>query len=88
MMPPDDAHVVTLRDIYTVGVDTREKVIHLTGEVENLKKDQEDTATVVEKVAERVNTLEKGHSKIIGVASGAATIAATAVTIIGWAIQK
>ena len=88
MTSPDDAHVGTLRDIYTVGVDTREKVIRLSGDVANLKQDQQDTTAEVEKVADRVNTLEKGHSKVIGVATGAATLAATATTILGSAIQK
>lgn len=88
MTPPDETHVVTLRDIYLVGVDTREKVIHLTGEVSNLQADQTETKEEVEKVADRVSVLERGHSKIIGAAVGAATIAGTATTVIGWAITK
>ena len=88
MTPPDETPVVTLRDIYLVGVDTREKVIHLTGEVSNLQQDQGETKEEVEKVADRVSVLERGHSKIIGAAVGAATIAGTATTVIGWAITK
>lgn len=88
MTPPDDVHVVTLRDIYTVGVDTREKVIHLAGEVSNLKQDQQEAASDLGKIVDRVSTLEKDHSKIRGVAAGAATLAATATTIVGWVITK
>jgi hypothetical protein len=88
MTPPGDDHVVTLRDIYLVGVDTREKVIAVQGQVANLQAEQGETKEEVEKVADRVSVLERGHSKIIGAAVGAATIAGTATTVIGWAITK
>lgn len=88
MTPPGDDHVVTLRDIYLVGTDTREKVIALTGEVVGLKEEQTEIKGEVEKVSDRVSILERGHSKIIGAAVGAATIAGTATTVIGWAITK
>ena len=88
MTPPGDDHVVTLRDIYLVGTDTREKVITLTGEVVGLKEEQTEIKGEVGKVADRVSVLERGHSKIIGAATAAATVAATAVTIIGWGITK
>jgi hypothetical protein len=88
MTPPGDDHVVTLRDIYLVGVDTREKVIHLTGEVSGLKEEQTEIKGEVEKVSDRVSVLERGHSKIIGAAVAAATVAGTAVTVVGWVVVK
>lgn len=84
MTPPGDDQVVTLRDIYLVGIDTRERVIALGERVEDL----EALPDRVEKVSDRVAVLERGHSKIFGAAVAAATIAGTATTVIGWVIAK
>jgi hypothetical protein len=88
MTSSGDDHVVTLRDIYLVGIDTRQKVITLTSDVGGLKEKQTEIKEEVDKVSDRVSVLERGHSKIIGAAVAAATVAGTAVTIIGWVVTK
>lgn len=69
--------VVTLRDIYNVAMETKETVARIDERVKDL-----------EELPQRVSNLEKGHSRMMGVAVGASTVAATAITIIGWTIGK
>lgn len=80
----DDDEVVTLRDIYNVVMQTSVTVARMDERVKDLEKLPRD----IEKLSERVSLVERGHSKMIGIAFGGATVTATAVTIIGWTIGK
>lgn len=88
MTPVGDDQPVTLRDIYQVGTDTREKVINLTAEVGELRRLRDEDRRDLDEAVGRVGALERGHSRIIGAATAAATVAGTAVTIVGWVIVK
>lgn len=80
----NDEEVVTLRDIYNVVMQTSVTVARMDERVKDLEKLPQD----IEKVSDRVSLLERGHSRMIGIAFGGATVTATAVTIIGWTIGK
>lgn len=84
MAPSGNDRVVTLRNIYDVVMDTREKVITLTQRVDDLEK----IPKKVDKVSDRTSVLERGHAKMLGIAVGAATVGGTAVSIMGWLIAK
>jgi hypothetical protein len=69
--------VVTLRDIYNVVMETKDTVTRMDERVKDL-----------EELPQRVSALEKGHSRMMGIALGGSTVAASAITIIGWTIGK
>lgn len=88
MTPVGDDQPVTLRDIYQVGVDTREKVINVQAEVGELRRLRDEDRKDLDEAVTRIGVVERGHSKIIGAATAAATVAASAITIIGWVVTK
>lgn len=83
---------VTLRDIYRVGVETREQVIDLNAQVGELRRLRGEDREDLDETMSRVSTVEQDHAKISGKVMGAAlassAVASISITIIGWLIVK